>query len=165
MDRREALKRVGTLAVVPVLGAFHPLVPVPQGSGVWRPLVLDATESALTADLAELIIPETNTPGAKKANVHQYIDWKLSEDTRARQDRFRSGLESFAGLEPPAQIALLKKGGVFFDELKSLTVEGYYRSEVGMVEELGFEGRTFVTVFDGCTHDEHLNWAPSDGKG
>ena len=118
MDRREALKRAGTLAVVPVLGAFHPLVPVPQGSGVWRPLVLDATEAALTADLAELIIPETNTPGAKKANVHQYIDWKLSEDTRARQDRFRSGLESFAGLEPPAQIALLKKGGVFFDELQ-----------------------------------------------
>ena len=66
MDRREALKRVGTLAVVPVLGAFHPLVPVPQDSGVWRPLVLDATEAALTADLAELIIPETNTPGARK---------------------------------------------------------------------------------------------------
>ncbi len=165
MDRREALKRFGTLAAVPVLGAFHPLVPVAQDSGAWRPLVLDATEAALTADLAELIIPETNTPGAKKANVHQYIDWKLSEDTRARQDGFRSGLEAFAGLDRSEQIALLKKGGAFFDELKTLTVEGYYRSEVGMIEELGFEGRTFVTVFDGCTHDEHLNWTPSDGKG
>ena len=33
------------------------------------------------------------------------------------------------------------------------------------MEELGFEGRSFVTVFDGCTHEEHLSWTPSNGKG
>ena len=165
MDRREAMKRFGTLAVVPVLGAFHPLVPVPQDSREWRPLLLKSREVAMTAYLAEHIIPETDTPGAKRALVHQYIDWKLSEDPRAKQDAFRSGLEPYLDLAPTEQIALLKKGGAFFDELKSLTIEGYYRSEVGMIEELGFEGRTFVTVFDGCTHDEHLNWTPSDTKG
>ena len=44
--------------------------------------------------------------------------------------------------------------------MKELTIEGYYRSEAGMYEELGFAGNTFLSEFDGCTHEAHLSWRP-----
>ena len=43
----------------------------------------------------------------------------------------------------------------FFAAAKQLTVDGYYRSEAAMTRELGFEGRTFLAEFKGCTHPEH----------
>lgn len=164
IGRREALKRVGTLAAAPVLTGYHPLVPVAQGGAPWQPRLFDAGEAELVAELAERIIPATETPGAKDANVHQYIDLLVSEDTAENQASFRSGLARFAGADEARQIEILREGGAFFDRLKELTVDGYYKSEVGMKEELGFEGRAFVTVFEGCTHEEHLSWSPS-GQG
>ncbi len=161
IDRREALKRVGTLAAAPVLAGYHPLVPVQEGGAPWTPRFFDPREAEMVAELAERIIPETETPGAKAANVHQYIDLVLSQDTEESQQAFRGGLERFAGADEARQVALLREGRVFFDQLKELTVDGYYKSEIGMKEELGFEGRSFVTVFDGCTHEEHLKWMPS----
>ena len=160
IDRREALKRVGALAAAPILAGYHPLVPVQEGGGPWTPRWLDPREADLVAELAERIIPATETPGAKAANVHQYIDLILSEDTVESQQAFRRGLDRFAGADEARQVEILREGGVFFDQLKELTVDGYYKSEIGMREELGFEGRTFVTVFEGCTHEEHLNWMP-----
>ena len=161
IDRREALKRVGTLAAVPVWAGYHPLVPVQRDGGPWQPRFLDPSEVALVAELAERIIPTTETPGAKAANVHQYIDLVLSQETAASQQAFRAGLERFVGTDESRQIELLREGGAFFDQLKLLTVDGYYKSEIGMRQELGYEGRTFVTVFEGCTHEEHRSWTPS----
>lgn len=161
IDRREALKRVGTLAAAPVLAGYHPLVPVQEGGAAWEPRFFNAREVELVAELSERIIPETDTPGARAANVHQYIDLVLSEESPENQAAFRQGLETFDGADEARQIELLRAGGPFFEQLKALTVDGYYKSEVGMKEELGFEGRSFVTVFDGCTHEEHLSWSPS----
>jgi hypothetical protein len=160
IGRREALKRVGALAAAPVLAGYHPLVPVPQDGAPWKPRFLDAREAELVAELAERIIPETETPGAKAANVHQYIDLVLSEAVSESQQSFRSGLRRFADTNEARQLEILSEGGAFFDQLKELTVDGYYKSEIGMKEELDFEGRTFVTVFEGCTHEEHLEWTP-----
>lgn len=164
IGRREALKRVGTLAAVPVLAGYHPLVPVQDRGALWQPQFFEQPEAALVADLAERIIPETDTPGARGAHVHQYIDLVLSEGTVEEQQAFRRGLVRFRGTDETRQVEILREGGPFFDQLKALTVDGYYKSEVGMKQELGFEGRTFVTVFDGCTHEEHLNWSPSRGE-
>jgi hypothetical protein len=164
IDRRQALKQVGTLAAAPILAGYHPLVPAQPGGAPWKPQFFDAGEAELVAELAERIIPETDTPGARGANVHQYIDLVLSEDTAQRQQAFRSGLAAFRGADEARQIELLRQGGAFFEQLKALTIDGYYESEVGMKEELGFEGRSFVTVFDGCTHDDHLSWSPARGE-
>jgi hypothetical protein len=70
--------------------------------------------------------------------------------------RSESGL-SFAELERGLQDEMLRENSEspFFREMKRLTIEGYYRSEVGMKQELGFEGNTFVSEFEGCTHPEH----------
>jgi len=162
IGRREALKRVGTLAAVPVLSAYHPLVPVQPGGAPWQPRFLTPDEATLVAELAELIIPQTETPGAEAANVHQYIDLVLSQGSGRSQTAFRRGLERFAGVDEARRVEMLGDGGPFFDELKQLTVDGYYRSEIGMKQELGYEGRAFVTVFEGCTHEDHSSWTPSE---
>ena len=46
-------------------------------------------------------------------------------------------------------------GGDFFRAIKSLTVTGYYTSEVAMREEIGDDGNMFFAEFKGCTHPEH----------
>jgi len=164
MNRREALRRVGALAATPLLGAFHPLVPAQQGGGPWAPRFFDEEEAQSVAALVELIIPETDTPGAREAQVHQYIDWIVSGKSAEARTSFRDGLKPYVHATTARRVELLERGGEFFDRLKALTVEGYYRSEIGMKEELGFEGRVFVTEFEGCTHDEHLSWSPSERK-
>ncbi len=125
------------------------------------------------AAIAERIIPETDTPGARRTLVHQYVDFVLSTGDASAAERFRDGLRGvegrckeafgapFATLEPPQQDEILtrmSKDEPFFSEVKRLTVDGYYRSESGMKQELGFEGNTFLTEFEGCTHPEHHSW-------
>jgi len=180
IPRRQALVRLGAPAVTPLLRHVHPALPPQEGE--WKPRLLSESELETTAVLAERIIPETDTPGARRALVHQYIDWVLSEGEPVVRDRFRAGLawldrrcamqfgKPFARLEPQQQDDLLMRlslpspaledapGMVFFGEAKRLTVDGYYRSEAGMVQELGFAGRTFLAEFEGCTHPEHQSW-------
>jgi len=57
------------------------------------PRVLDARQNELVATIAELIIPQTDTPGARAAGVPQFIDLALAEwlDIDDRQ-RFLAGL-------------------------------------------------------------------------
>jgi hypothetical protein len=43
----------------------------------------------------------------------------------------------------------------FFAAMKSMTITGYYTSEIGMRDELGDNGQLFLPSYDGCTHPEH----------
>ncbi len=170
MDRREAIRRLGASAVVPFLSGFHPSVPPQEGE--WKPRFLQDSEVETVAGIAERILPETDSPGARRALVHQYIDFVLSSGEAAGRDRFRQGLVSlerrcaalfgkpFVELEPGRQDEILTgiSESPFFQEVKRLTVDGYYRSEVGMRQELGFEGNTFLAEFEGCKHPEHHSW-------
>ena len=195
VPRRQALKILGAATVAPAVadGAwmFHPLVPPQEDGGPWRPRFFTADESAAVEAIAELIIPETDTPGARAANVHQYIDWIVSraaEDGGNDSDAalptvMRDGLAWLAGRSAALygrpfseassgnQTALLERlaadpaveetaGVALFRETRRLTIHGYYRSEIGMREELGYDGKRYLTEFEGCTHDEHLSWAP-----
>ena len=197
IDRRQAVRRLGALTIVPVLarmgpgGLFamsghHPHVPVQEGDRTWRPVVFTDQQAETVAVLAELIIPETETPGARAVHVHQHIDYSLSLQSEEVQQRFLRGLDwldqksretfgqSFTGLPEQAQKALLtivssekntalsdRMGVEFFKELKDRTIVGYYTSEAGMFEELDYQGNDFLNSFPGCTHPEHLDWEPS----
>ena len=44
----------------------------------------------------------------------------------------------------------------FFGRLKQMTLDGYYTSEVGIHQELGYQGNTAVDEFPGCTHEAHV---------
>jgi hypothetical protein len=173
MGRRQALRSLGASALAPFLPRFH--AAIPQKEGDWKPVVLQADEVETVTAIAERILPETETPGARRALVHQYIDFVLSRGEVSAAARFREELQRldrkcaeelggpFATLEVARQdefLTRLSKQEPFFDELKRLTVDGYYRSEVGMKQELGFEGNTFLSEFDGCTHPEHHDWKP-----
>src|SRR5689334_13370154 len=53
---------------------------------------LTDAELQQVAALCETIIPKTNTPGARDARVHEYIDVAMSVEPEPIQKRFREGL-------------------------------------------------------------------------
>jgi hypothetical protein len=42
----------------------------------------------------------------------------------------------------------------FFRLMKNLTADGYYTSRVGLIEELGYKGNTFLAAFTACSIPE-----------
>src|SRR2546430_8051866 len=62
----------------------------------WKPQFLSGGQAQLVAEVAEIMIPRTATPGAKDVGVPAFIDAML-KDTYPREDRERylSGLEAF----------------------------------------------------------------------
>jgi hypothetical protein len=125
--------------------------------------------------LVDLIIPRTETPGAVDAQVPFRIDQQVSQ-TPKLQSIFRQGIGAadaaatkrgkpdFVSLAEPDQIAILKvmseaeettPDREFFETLKKMTLDWYYRSEEGLVKELGYKGNTYRADFPGCTHHEH----------
>ena len=145
----------------------------------WTPKVLSPSQNETVVVLAELIIPQTDTPGATKANVNQFVDATLAAATPAERQSFLDGLSwldthcqqahqaVFVKLTPEQQTAVLtalsskstdaalKPGADFFTAIKSLTVTGFYTSEIGMREEIGDDGTMFFAEFKGCTHPQH----------
>ncbi len=140
----------------------------------YKPQVLSGAEMAWVGKLADAIIPRTDTPGASDAGVPDFIDRRLSEDAGLAQ-RFRHGMAlldaearkrfgtGFESLEParardlltPVSTADDTDLGRFFRMVKDLTIDGYYRSHEGLVQELGWHGNTFLAEFPGCKHPEH----------
>ncbi|HEY6224143.1 MAG TPA: gluconate 2-dehydrogenase subunit 3 family protein [Gemmatimonadales bacterium] len=99
ITRREALGRVAIL-----LGAA---ISAPTLAGVldaatrrawataqgWTPRTLTERQTELVAVIAEHIIPETDTPGARAAGVHRFVDTLLTDHyPAAERDRFIAGL-------------------------------------------------------------------------
>lgn len=129
--------------------------------------------------LTELIIPaDAHSPGARAAKVADFIDLLLSGASDASQAIWRDGLRAldaatttrfgriFAECAPEQQVALLTEMSqhefdpkttldLLFVDLKERTLQGYYTSEIGIHQELGYKGNQFLTEFVGCTHPEH----------
>jgi hypothetical protein len=161
-------------------GHPHP-APAPAAAPAdWKPKVLSAEQDETVVVLSELIIPATDTPGAKAALVNRFVDAILEDADEHERREFLRGLQwtdlrsqelfgaPFRSATPEQQTQLLTAlsadgpatsadllGREFFRAIKSLTITGYYTSEVGMKEELGDDGRMFFTEFKGCTHPEH----------
>lgn len=149
----------------------------------WTPRVLDARQNETVTVLTELIIPETDTPGARAARVNRFVDAVLHEAPAAERDAFLRGLawvdersrarfgREFAAAAAAEQTALLtaiadgatdiskapgdRVGVEFFRAIKSMTIDGYYTSEIGMRQELGDSGQLFLARFAGCDHPDH----------
>lgn len=189
ISRRQALKTVAASSVAPLLSplklASHPLVPVQEGEAGWVPRFFNPHQSETVSTICELIIPETDTPGARAARVHEYVDFVLSEEKRDTQQAFLEGIRwvdeksrslfgtPFVELQPAQQSRMLEHissdadvapedetGVEFFKSIRAQTIEGYYTSEIGLVRELGYRGKSFVWEFPGCRHEEHQKWEP-----
>ncbi len=148
--------------------------------GPWIARVFDAHQNETVIVLSELIIPQTDTPGARAARVNEFIDTVLADAEESERTAFLSGLswmdsrsvELFGsdviGASAEQQSALLtivsslhnrnlgdQPGRQFFEAIKRLTITGYYTSSIGMKEELGDDGSRFFPGYAGCTHPEH----------
>ena len=186
MNRREALKGVALLTG----GALSPSIVSAVLSGItigdsgkkWVPKIVNPEENDLITVITELIIPETDTPGAKAAKVNEFIDLMLADwFTVPERNHFFKGLmdidvraekkhtTKFVECEIAKQTIILKKlekdassqknynpsGNnqnstlkPFFNQMKELTLTGYFTSEIGATQELKY----FVATnnFDGC---------------
>jgi hypothetical protein len=128
-------------------------------------------EFALISRVADLIIPETDTPGALKAGVPFYVDAVCAESDPLMLV-VRKGLAWLAGtgflkLGETEQVALLQtlskeaESGSdgdperFWRAIKSMTADGYYTSKIGLRDELGYKGNTVLDHFPESTVREH----------
>lgn len=185
---------VETLSALAEDHAAHAQRPRASGAVAWKPKVFTPQQNETVIAISELIIPQTETPGAKAARVNEFIDFVLWQapqqerelfltglaalEARTQQDygqRFtactpdqhhtlftrlsalasqpgaESGATSAKSTVPPADAAAVD----FFQAVKSMTITGYYTSEVGVRQELGDDGTLFFAEFKGCTHPEH----------
>jgi len=100
LNRRELIQRVallmgGAISAPAVLGVLSGCSPKPTGAQ-WQPQFLSTAEGAIVEDVAELIIPKTDTPGARDVGVPEFIDVILKDAYPAEdQARFVSGLKEF----------------------------------------------------------------------
>jgi hypothetical protein len=146
----------------------------------WSPSVLTPRQNEAVIALTELIIPATDTPGAKAALVNRFVDHVLSTADAKERSEFIRGLtwlddrcrtrvgRDVAGATPAELTAVLTPlaaegtapgedapGVAFFRAIKSMTITGYYTTEIGLRQELGDDGRMMLGAFEGCTHPEH----------
>ena len=142
----------------------------------WEPQFFTAAQAEATARLCEAIIPRTDTPGARDARVHEFIDLELSIAPEAERESFLKGLD-WLGVacterfdtsldradsgqigellgtirdehdELPAALAI---GGAFFSDIKRRTIFGYYTSKDGWVQELGRPETVGMEQWEGC---------------
>jgi len=136
--------------------------------------VLDPHQAETVEMIAELIIPETETPGARAARLPEFIDLLLAEwapDDERKQ--FLDGLADGASeaqrvailtaLDAEAQEARQAKADGkphFFDHMKFVTVYGYCTSEAGATAELHYEA--IPGAFDPCAPMDRWRAAPGD---
>ena len=184
MKRRQAIGVLGGVAAGPLLvpsGAFAELL-------AWSGRVRESSPSPgisthltpprtrVMATLAEVIIPETDTPGASQAGVTEFVaalvDGWLDDDDR---DLFLEGLDTvdpaarerfgadFADCtaeqqseyvgELDAEVTRLREdpdasaSSHFFHHVKRFTITAYFTSEVGLAA-IGY--RISFSTFEGC---------------
>ncbi|MBT6033607.1 MAG: gluconate 2-dehydrogenase subunit 3 family protein [Kordiimonadaceae bacterium] len=183
LNRRQILERMslvmGGAVSLTVLSACDGGVSVPTKEEVENGIPLKALNQAqldLIGDMADTIIPDTETPGAKSVNVHYLIDelavnWmKASEKTiflgklTALDERIKvEHGKSFSELDMAGRGAVLDQLGAemiaegeaadgeeqnIYRELRELILFGYYTSEVGASEELLYD--PIPGDFKGC---------------
>ena len=105
ITRREAVARTalflgGTLAASSIAGVRGDAWARAAAPG-WRAGTLTAGQSELVATIAEHIIPATDTPGARAAGVHRFIDVILSD--YYKDDERKRFLDGLAQLEARAE--------------------------------------------------------------
>lgn len=161
MHRRDLLKLAAAFAIPP---AWAQQAAKPD----WKPSFLDDHQNETVIALTELIIPATDTPGAKAAHVNRYIDLFLRDGDQTQRERFMAGLNwldghsihqhghPFVHLTAAQQTAILTdleaSHNEFFRRAKSMTAGIYYNTQIGY-QELNKGGRVPSTF--GCAHETH----------
>jgi len=171
MQRRTLLKVVALGALAARLDATSPAAGFPDEGAAWtaadyRPAFFTAEEITQLDNIMEMIIPaDQHSGGARAARVSYFADRMVSTGSEVGKTEWREGLrllrQEAANSTPAAVLARAAAGETrpqtdlerFFVTLKQMTVNGYYSSEVGIHQELDYQGNTYVAEFPGCTQD------------
>ena len=154
MKRREVLKK--SVIAAAGIGALPNLFILLESCGPerltnYQPVFLSIEQYDTVWQIAELILPRTDSPGANDVAVAPYIDLLYSEFF-GEQDlkKYETGLntfmkncmarfgKSFVELDENSQITILQaldkkeNGTSFFKALKGFILWGYFTSEHGM---------------------------------
>lgn len=190
MNRRE-LFRNSLVSAIGVAAAAAPasalLIPPDQDPNKdlaradWKPLFLDEHQNETVIAISDLIIPATDTPGAKAALVNRFLDLLMSAEITETQRAFLAAIAyidgaameqykaAFRYLSPEQQNELLHQlayphsfvrwgetepsftGYEHFQKLKTWISGAYYSSPEGL-KELGWDGSFPHGQFSGCDH-------------
>jgi hypothetical protein len=102
MNRREALQQVawlmgGVVSAPALLGILNGCTAKPVAA--WKPVFLTGEQAAVVTEVAEIILPRTDTPGAKDVGIPAFIDVMLKDAyPQEAQARFVAGLDEFDAL-------------------------------------------------------------------
>jgi hypothetical protein len=170
MNRREALQRAAlvlgyTISIPTMSAVLNGCKAKPELA--FKPAFFNENQAALIAEVSDIIIPRTDTPGAKDAGVPQFIDL-IAKDCYKKedQDSFLKGLDefdkgakeaygdAFLDLEPEQQTEYVNKvhsdmiaamkdaprdtARPFMHIMKELTVVGFFTSEPGATQVLQY---------------------------
>ena len=142
-----------------------------SGKAPYKFSFFDAGERRTLRVLMDRIVPaDERSSGALGACVDEYVDFILLHADAPLQETWHKGLERYgeaiAGksldqvdqfLEQQArnEFSPATDEEAFFVLLKAAVNEGFYTSEEGIVNELGYKGMAFALDFQGCTHASH----------
>mgnify|MGYP001574847307 CR=1 FL=1 len=99
MNRREAIQRTAlvlgyAISGPALVGVLHGCKATPELD--YKPVFFSEDQARLIAEVAEIILPKTTTPGAKDVGVPGFIDSMLKEVFQKEdQDHFLKGLSEF----------------------------------------------------------------------
>ena len=151
--RRDLLKMASAALVGLMGGGLSDGFPSALVRGVgqadgWTPVFLNARQDETVDVLADLLIPRTDTPGARDAKVHRYVDLFLAVKDPEEQSRFVEGLHGldetarqkygndFVHCRKAEQISLLSAmaGDAFFLQAKTMVATIYFNTPEGYKE-------------------------------
>jgi len=166
MDRREAIQRVtALLGGVALAGNSGLLTAVERAHArvISRAQVgtFTAQDIALLDEIADTILPDTKTPGAKAAHVGGFMAVMVTDTYEEReQGIFRDGLKAlsdagYMAATPAQRLARLEQldreqkahmdarqrgaPAHYFRLMKELTLLGYFTSEIGCTQAQRYE--------------------------
>lgn len=177
MERRDILRRAAWLlggaisapAALAILQGCSAKEGAPAAATDLK--ILTADQFAVVGEIAEIMIPKTQSSGAKDVGVPAFIDVVLAAVyDKDAQERFIAGYtqfvadaggssQAFLGQEPTARVAQVKRSleaalaGVrdpkpFILMVRELTLLGFFTSKAGINENMTYEA--VPTVYHGC---------------
>ncbi|MDP9338529.1 MAG: gluconate 2-dehydrogenase subunit 3 family protein [Acidobacteriota bacterium] len=149
----------------------------------YAPQFFSTDEFETVQILTALIIPTDDAPGAKEAQVANYIDFVVFSAAEfepglqlewidglkfLERESHRQFAKTFRSATGADRVKLLTEmstpghdgksrheGYGFFSTVKDMTVEGFYTSKIGLIDVLDYQGMNYMADFPGCTHPEH----------
>lgn len=140
----------------------------------WTPVLFTEDQARLVMEIAEGILPKTDTPGAKELGVPRFIEEMVATAYKNdHREAFIKGIDNFEkeckdftgksylALDREERNTFLNKKNdeiingaedgaslSFFYMIKELTIVGYFTTEVGATRVLQY--KLIPTRYDGC---------------